>query len=50
MKQTDYLMVDDDPIKYDRIRQYSILDYFTYVEIVSANMAKKNNGKSPHKV
>jgi len=44
-------MVVNDPLKYDLISKYSILDYYSYIEIVSANTAKMNkDGQSKNKV
>ena len=45
------MMIGNDPLKYDRVSKYSILDYFTFMEIVSANTAKMNkDGQSKNKV
>lgn len=45
------MMVGNDPVKYDLMSKYSILDYYTYVETVSVNTAKlKKDGQSQNKV
>jgi hypothetical protein len=45
------MMVANDPLKYEQLSKYSILDYYTYVEAVSVNTAKMNkDGQSKNKV
>ena len=39
-------MVGNDILKYNALKQYSILDYYTFMEMVNKNIAKMNDGQS----
>ena len=42
------MMVKNDITQYNQLNKLSILDYYTYIEVVNKNMSKmaKQNGKS----
>ncbi len=41
-RQDDFMMVNNNLIEYKELSKLSILDYYTYIEVVNKNTAKMN--------
>ena len=41
-RENDFMMVKNNLIEYNELSKLSILDYYTYLEVVNKNTAKMN--------